>query len=87
VGEEVLNALIDMGEFVLVSQDVIFRRQDYDSMVEAIRRSMEQNGQITLAEVRDLFSTSRKYAQAFLEHLDSIGVTVRDGDFRRLKKK
>jgi selenocysteine-specific elongation factor len=87
VGEEILNALIEQGEFVSVSPDVIFRTQEYDSMVADTRRSIEQNGQITLAEVRDLFNTSRKYAQAFLEHLDSIGVTARDGDFRRLKKK
>ena len=28
----------------------------------------------------DLFATSRKYAQALLEHLDVIGVTKRVGD-------
>jgi selenocysteine-specific elongation factor len=87
VGEEVLNALIDIGEFISVSSDVIFRKQDYDSMVNVIRTSMESNGRITLAEVRDLFNTSRKFAQALLEHLDAIGMTIRDGDFRRLKKK
>lgn len=85
VGEEVLNALIDRDEFVLVSQDVIFRRQEYDVMVTAIRNALQQDGRITLAEVRDLFGTSRKYAQALLEHLDSIGFTARDGDFRKLK--
>jgi selenocysteine-specific elongation factor len=41
---------------------------------------------ISLAEARDLFNTSRKYAQALLEHLDVLGVTARDGDFRRLRK-
>ncbi|NWG05970.1 MAG: selenocysteine-specific translation elongation factor [Chloroflexi bacterium] len=85
VGEEVLNALIDRGEFVLVSQDVIFRRQEYDVMVAAIRNALQQDGRITLAEVRDFFGTSRKFAQALLEHLDSIGLTARDGDFRKLK--
>jgi len=37
--------------------------------------------------VRDLFNTSRKYAQALLEQLDQTGVTMRDGDFRKLRKK
>ena len=85
VGEEVLNALMDMGELVPVSADVLFRKRDYDSMIESVRTTLARNGQITLAETRDLFGTSRKYAQALLEHLDSGGVTVRDGDFRRLK--
>ena len=85
LGEELLNALIDMGEFALVSSEVIFRKKDYDSMVTAVRSAITRNGQITLAETRDLFGTSRKYAQALLEHLDAGGVTIRDGDFRRLK--
>ena len=42
---------------------------------------------ITLAEVRDLLGTSRKYAQALLEHLDATGMTIRDGDYRRLRKR
>ncbi len=86
VGEEVVNALLELGEFITVSSDVIFRRQEYDLMVEGIRKTLEKNGSITLAEVRDLFKTSRKYAQALLEHLDAIGMTMRDGDFRKLKK-
>lgn len=85
-GEEVLNALIELNEFVTVSSDVIFRKQDYDLMAAEIRRHIAQNGSITLAETRDLFKTSRKYAQALLEHLDAKGVTVRDGDFRKLRK-
>jgi selenocysteine-specific elongation factor len=87
VGVEVMNALIEMGEFIPVSGDVLFRKQDYGEAVAGIHDMLLQNEKITLAEVRDLLGTSRKYAQALLEHLDAIGVTIRDGDFRRLKKK
>jgi selenocysteine-specific elongation factor len=85
VGEEVLNALIELDELIAVSSDVIFRKRDYDLMVYRIRETIQQKEKITLAEVRDLFNASRKYAQALLEHLDSIGVTLREGDFRRLR--
>jgi selenocysteine-specific elongation factor len=84
-GEEVVNALIELGELLAVSPDVIFRRSDYDEMRQKLLETIQQKGQITLGEVRDLFNTSRKYAQALLEHLDSIGITMRDGDFRKLK--
>jgi selenocysteine-specific elongation factor len=87
ISEEMLNALMEMGEFVSVSSDVIFRKGDYDFMIDSIKREIRQQGKITLGEVRDLFNTSRKYAQALLEHLDAIGVTSRDGDFRKLKQK
>ena len=86
VGDEVLNALIESNKLVTVSPDVVFRGQDYDLMVAEIRKTIEKNEKITLAEVRDMFKTSRKYAQALLEHLDTIGITMRDGDFRKLKR-
>ena len=85
-GEEVLNALIELGELVPVSSDVIFRKKDYDGMVEKIRVELQRKGSITLGEVRDMLNTTRKYIQALLEHLDSMGVTLRDGDSRKLKK-
>lgn len=85
-GEEIINALIGLGELMPVSQDVIFRKMDYDEMVERIKTTIEKQGQITLAEARDTLGTTRKYAQALLEHLDAIGVTLRDGDARKLRK-
>lgn len=87
VGEEILDALTELGQFIIVSTDVIFRKPDYDSAVTKIRENLTQNERITLSEVRDLLNTSRKYAQALLEHMDAMGLTVRDGDFRKLKKK
>ncbi|MFZ5878793.1 MAG: selenocysteine-specific translation elongation factor [Chloroflexota bacterium] len=86
VGAELYNALLDSDQLTAVSQEVVFRRQEYDAMTAKIKAALAQNGQISLAEVRDLFDTSRKYAQALLEHLDAIGVTMRDGDFRKLRK-
>jgi selenocysteine-specific elongation factor len=46
---------------------------------------LQANRTITVAVVRDLFKTSRKYALALLEHLDAAGVTKRVGDERVLK--
>ena len=86
VGVEILTALIELGELVPVSQDVVFRKIDYDAMEAKVMAVLRQNGRITLGEVRDLFDTSRKYAQALLEHLDAIGLTIRSGDFRKLRR-
>jgi selenocysteine-specific elongation factor len=86
VGLEVLKAVIEQGELIEVSPEVLFRKVDYDSMVLRIREALAQAGRITLAEVRDMFHTSRKYAQALLEHLDAIGLTAREGDYRKLRK-
>lgn len=86
-GEEILNALIESGELVPVSAEILFRKADYGLMVQQITDELRQKGTISLGEVRDLFNTSRKYAQALLEHLDSTGVTLREGDFRKLRRR
>ena len=86
VGEDVLAALVELGELTQVSGEVVFRRSDYEEMTTRIRETITKNGQVSAAEVRDLFGTSRKFAMALLEHLDAIGVTIRDGDFRRLRR-
>ena len=85
-GEEVVIALFESGELVQVSPEVAFRKSDYELLVRKIRDYIEKHGQISVAEARDQFNTSRKYILPLMEHLDSSGVTVRDGDFRRLKK-
>ena len=86
VGEEIFSALIELNELFAVSSDVVFKKQDYELIVKKIRAELEEKGTTTLAEVRDMLNTTRKYAQALLEHLDAINVTVRDGDARKLKK-
>jgi selenocysteine-specific elongation factor len=87
IDEEIQNALIESGQLVAVSPDVLFRKQDYDLMVNRIMKEIQHKGSVTLGEVRDLFNTSRKYAQALLEYLDAAGVTVRTGDIRILKNR
>jgi selenocysteine-specific elongation factor len=86
VGEETLNALVETGLLVEVAPEVVFRREDYDRMVADVRRLIQENGALTVAQARDHFNTSRRYVLTLLEHLDSAGVTVRSGDERKLKR-
>ena len=60
-------------------------QEDYQRMVEDVRRLISQQGEITVAQARDHFNTSRRYVLALLEHMDAIGMTVREGDVRRRK--
>lgn len=86
VGEEVYSYLVDEGILLPVSAEVVFRKEDYERMVQVIRARLQNQGEITAAQVRDYFQTSRKYALAFLEYLDAQGITQREGDVRRLKE-
>jgi selenocysteine-specific elongation factor len=61
-----------------------------DALAEVRRRVIqviEGRGAITLAGLRDELGTSRKFAQALLEHLDATRVTRRlPGDERVLRR-
>jgi len=81
---ELLNFLIKQRRVVKVSDSVVFSASAYDEMVKKIIAHIKSKGKITLAETRDLFNTSRKYAQALLEHLDQEKITRRVGDERVL---
>jgi len=85
VGEELYNAMVEVGLIIPIPPDVVFRKQDYDLMVSEIIRLLNKKQTITVAEVRDHFNTSRRYVLALLEFLDAQGITIREGDDRRLK--
>ena len=82
---DLLAYLAEQGRVVPVAEGVAFEATAYDEMVERIVAHIKAEGTITLAQVRDMFGASRKYAQALLEHLDQRGVTRRVGDERVLK--
>ncbi len=52
-----------------------------------VRALLERDGQITLAQLRDELNTSRKYAQAYLEHFDAAKLTLRRGDAHVLRRR
>ncbi|MCP4210659.1 MAG: selenocysteine-specific translation elongation factor [Halieaceae bacterium] len=85
VDEAVFNALLEQQRLIRVAVDVVFERSAYEQMVDIIRDHIQTAGQITVAECRDLFDTSRKYALALLEYLDQQRVTRREGDARVLR--
>ncbi len=84
VDEETLTALLQRGELIKLGPDILFARETYDEMVARTVAFLQENGQITVAQCRDLFGASRKYILAFLEHLDRERITRRQGDYRIL---
>lgn len=84
VGGEVYQALLDLGQLVQVSEDVVFRQEEYGILAQALMDHFRSQPTLKAGQFRDQFATSRKYALAFLEHMDEKGITRREGDFRRL---
>jgi len=85
VGADVLAALVEDGTLVKLSEDVLLLTRTFEDMVARIKVHIEKHASITVGQVRDIFSTSRKYALALLEYLDAKGITRRVGDERVLR--
>jgi selenocysteine-specific elongation factor len=84
VEPELLGWLVEQGKIVRVAADVAFLPQTYAEMIGWVRDQIGAAGNVTVAQFRDRFGSSRKYALALLEHLDERKITRRAGDARVL---
>jgi selenocysteine-specific elongation factor len=85
IDPEVLSLLDEQGRVVKVSETVVFSATAYRQMVDKISSHIRDEGEITVADVRDLLGTSRKYALALMDHMDHQRITRRVGDARVLR--
>ncbi len=64
---------------------VVFTAEAYREMAERVVRFIREKGRTTVAEVRNLLGTSRKYVMPLLLHMDRQRITRRVGDDRVLR--
>jgi selenocysteine-specific elongation factor len=81
------RALERAGLAVRVGPNLHFHPEPLAELEERVIELMRRDGQATIASVRDELQTSRKYAQALLEHLDAKRVAVRRGDAHFLRQR
>lgn len=82
LADELVIALEHLGLVVRLSAEIVLAPAALAELVEATLATIDRAGSISLAQFRDQFRTSRKYAQAILEYLDRQRVTRRHGDER-----
>lgn len=76
-----LKLLAQQGQVVLTG-GLAFSREAVEGAGAALRHHFQEEGQLTLAQFRDILGTSRKYALPLLEYFDGAGLTRRRGDLR-----
>jgi selenocysteine-specific elongation factor len=74
------------GRAVRVGPNRHFDPATLDRLVAAVIEVCRRDGGTTVAQTRDALGTSRRYAQALLEHLDATKVTIRRGDRHVLRR-
>ena len=83
-GKQVVDSLISGGDLVLLSAQMCCHKDVYAEVCEKARAHFAAHDTLTLAEMRDLLKTSRKYTLAYLEYFDRNRITKKEGDFRKL---
>jgi selenocysteine-specific elongation factor len=83
--KDLFDVCVAEGFLVKVSEGIYLHTDMEARMRERVRDKLASGGQgATVAEIRDLLGTTRKFAVPFCEYLDGIGLTRRQGDMRVL---
>ena len=79
MAEDILLLLREENQLVRLSEDAYTVKPLLETAAEKIREVVHQQPVITISEVRDLFSTSRKNAKLILEYTDGQRITRNTG--------
>jgi selenocysteine-specific elongation factor len=85
-----LNDIVEVcaaeGHLVQIADGLYLHSEHEAAMRERVTAKLNEGKGLTVAEIRDILATTRKYAVPLCEYLDRAGVTRRDGDLRYLNR-
>jgi selenocysteine-specific elongation factor len=81
---DLFEVCIAEGYLVRIDANIYLSIEADAEMRKRVKERLASGVGATVADIRDLLGTSRKYAVPFCEYLDKVGVTTRAGDLRTL---
>jgi selenocysteine-specific elongation factor len=82
LAQAVFRRLVDDRILVKITGDIYLHQEPYQQLRERVLAHFTRQPRIDVGTMKDLFGVSRKYAIPFLEHLDDVHLTRRQGDER-----
>ena len=82
--KDIFEVAVAEGLLARVSQDVYLHADAEAEMRRRVTERLRGGPGATVAEIRDLLGTTRKFAVPICEYLDRVGLTKREGDLRVL---
>ena len=82
LGQAVFRRLVDDGVLVRIGDGLFLHRDSHQALRDRVLERLRAHPSIDVGTMKELFGVSRKYAIPFLEHLDAIRITRRQGDER-----
>jgi selenocysteine-specific elongation factor len=81
--KDIFAVAVAEGLLVRLTDDLYLHADADAGMRAAVADRLRAGPGMTVAEIRDLLGTTRKYAVPICEYLDRIGLTRREGDIRK----
>ena len=85
--QELLKLAVTRGQLVRVSDDVWLHSRRWEELTRRVTDALADDGQMTVADLRTMLDSSRKFVVPIAEKLDAAGITRRVGDQRVLGPK
>ena len=79
---DALAALQRAGALVRVSPELSLAREHHEALIAQARELLRTHGQIDVQALKTVTGLSRKFVVPFLEHLDRLQISRRQGDLR-----
>jgi selenocysteine-specific elongation factor len=84
---DIFEVAVAEGSLVRVTADMFLHAESAEELRRRVANKLTEGGPgLTVAEIRDLLGTTRKYAVPLCEYLDRTGTTSRNGDLRVLAR-
>lgn len=77
-----LDFLFEERRLRAIGSQFVMPESTWKEIIAYIQQAVDGPGKFTVADFRDRFGSSRKYALPVLEYLDRINITRREGDYR-----
>ncbi|MBU4053308.1 MAG: selenocysteine-specific translation elongation factor [Proteobacteria bacterium] len=84
--KDVLMHLVEEGVIIKTKDDLYFYRSAMEDLKQRIIDFLENHGEITIPQFKELTGASRKYLIPLIEYFDAEKLTIRVGDIRKLRK-
>ena len=84
--ERAMRFLIDSGEAVELNKELVLLQTGYNKLCESTKKFLKKHNVASVSQLRQYTGVSRRVLIPFLQYLDAQGITIREGDLRRLPK-
>jgi len=80
--KDIYDVAVAEGLMVKITDEIFLSAATESELRQKVTERLQTGTGLTVAEIRDLLGTTRKYAVPICEYLDRIGITHRNGDVR-----